>query len=56
MPDCARHILLAGPPGCGKTTVVQKVVDRLGDLRLAGFYTREIRRTSVDLETSFRYA
>jgi nucleoside-triphosphatase THEP1 len=30
-------ILLSGPPGCGKTTVIRRLVERLGDLRLAGF-------------------
>lgn len=39
-----RNLLLTGPPGCGKTTVVCRLIDRMGDLRLAGFYTREIRR------------
>lgn len=43
MPARPRHILLTGPAGCGKTTVIQKLVERLGELRLAGFYTREIR-------------
>jgi nucleoside-triphosphatase len=37
------NLLLTGPPGCGKTTVTRGLVERLGDLRLAGFYTREIR-------------
>jgi nucleoside-triphosphatase len=40
-----RHILLTGLPGCGKTTVVQRVIQRLGDARLTGFYTREIRQS-----------
>ena len=37
------HILLTGPPRCGKTTTIQRVVEQLTDLRLAGFYTRELR-------------
>jgi nucleoside-triphosphatase len=37
------HILLTGAPGCGKTTVIRRLAGRLGDLRLAGFYTQEVR-------------
>jgi nucleoside-triphosphatase len=36
------RLLLTGPPRCGKTTVVKKVVD-LFPGRAAGFYTREVR-------------
>jgi nucleoside-triphosphatase len=39
----AKNLLLTGPPGCGKTTVVRRVAGRLGDLRLAGFLTLELR-------------
>jgi nucleoside-triphosphatase len=41
--EAPRHLLLTGPPGCGKTTVVLRLLDRLRDLRLAGFYTQEMR-------------
>jgi nucleoside-triphosphatase len=37
------NVLLTGPPGCGKTTVIRRLIDRLGDLRLRGFYTQELR-------------
>ncbi len=37
------NYVLTGPPGCGKTTVIHRLVERLHDLRLAGFYTQEIR-------------
>lgn len=37
-------LLLTGPPGIGKTTVVKKVAAALAELHLAGFYTEEIRR------------
>jgi nucleoside-triphosphatase len=35
-------LLLTGPPGSGKTTTIQKVVELLGD-EAGGFYTQEIR-------------
>jgi len=37
------RILLTGPPQCGKTTVVQKVVAGFPG-KAAGFYTREVRK------------
>ncbi|MDO9530510.1 MAG: nucleoside-triphosphatase [Deltaproteobacteria bacterium] len=42
------RILLTGPPQCGKTTVVQKVVARFPG-RATGFYTREVRRQGIRL-------
>jgi len=39
----AEHLLLTGPPGCGKTTAILRLVERLRDLRLRGFYTEEVR-------------
>ena len=36
-------ILLTGPPGCGKTTVVRRVLDLIPNLPIAGFFTEEIR-------------
>lgn len=41
--ETTRKVLLTGPPSCGKTTCVLRLVERLPDLRLAGFYTEEIR-------------
>jgi len=38
-----KNLFLTGAPGCGKTTVVERVVEHLGDLRLAGFLTLELR-------------
>jgi nucleoside-triphosphatase len=39
----AKNLLLTGPPSCGKTTCVLRLAERLCDLRLAGFYTAEVR-------------
>jgi nucleoside-triphosphatase len=57
----AKNALLTGPPGCGKTTAVRRLVGRLPDLRLAGFYTLELREggqrvgfEAVGLSTSCR--
>ncbi len=38
-----KNLLLTGSPGCGKTTVLERVAEHLGDLRLAGFLTLELR-------------
>lgn len=38
----AKNILLTGAPGCGKTTLIQRVLARL-DVAAGGFYTEEIR-------------
>ena len=35
--------LITGKPGVGKTTIVQKVIERMGSVNMAGFYTTEIR-------------
>ena len=40
-------ILLTGPPGCGKTTAITKIVAGLSGRNVAGFYTREIREGGV---------
>ncbi len=39
----ARNILVTGPPGIGKTTAMRRLVALLGDLRLVGFTTDEVR-------------
>jgi nucleoside-triphosphatase len=41
------NLLLTGKPGVGKTTLVERVVERLrGSLRLAGFTTTEMRNSA----------
>ena len=42
-PRSPKNVLLTGPPGCGKTAVVRRVAQALRGLRLAGFYTQEVR-------------
>jgi nucleoside-triphosphatase len=39
---CTRF-LLTGAPGIGKTTVLIRLAERLANLRIAGFYTEEVR-------------
>ena len=40
-----KHLLITGPPGCGKTTVIHKLVELLGEaaVPMYGFWTAEIR-------------
>ena len=40
----APKIFLTGDPGCGKTTVLRRIVERLrGSVRMTGFLTEEVR-------------
>jgi nucleoside-triphosphatase len=47
-------ILITGPPGCGKTTLIKKVAEKI-DAPICGFYTNEIRhaekRIGFEIET-----
>ncbi|PYK92311.1 MAG: AAA family ATPase [Verrucomicrobia bacterium] len=49
--DVNQKVLLTGRPGCGKTTLVKRVVKNLPQ-RAAGFYTEEIR--DRDIRVGFR--
>ncbi|XP_068920965.1 cancer-related nucleoside-triphosphatase isoform X1 [Petaurus breviceps papuanus] len=42
----AKHVFLTGPPGVGKTTLIQKASDALRSLGVPidGFYTEEVRQ------------
>ena len=37
-----KNILLTGPPGCGKSTIIERIVERI-NLPCTGFFTREMR-------------
>jgi nucleoside-triphosphatase len=37
------RVLVTGPPGVGKTTLVLRVIDLLRPMRLTGFFTEEVR-------------
>ena len=49
-------LLLTGPPGVGKTTVLRRAAEELADLEIRGFFTEEIReagqRVGFRIETS----
>jgi nucleoside-triphosphatase len=40
----ANNLLITGPPGIGKSTLIRAVCDALGDRLLTGFITRELRQ------------
>jgi nucleoside-triphosphatase len=49
-----KNVFFTGPPRCGKTTLIQKVVEHL-DRHTTGFFSKEIRekghRTGFSIET-----
>ncbi|MDH7491956.1 MAG: nucleoside-triphosphatase [Methanolinea sp.] len=43
MKERTTNILITGPPGCGKTTLIKNIISDLSFLSPVGFYTEEIR-------------
>lgn len=39
-----KNILICGPPGVGKTTLIKKILEKL-NLKAGGFYTEEIKKS-----------
>ncbi len=37
-----KKILFTGPPGCGKSTLIERIIQRI-ETPATGFFTREIR-------------
>ena len=42
-------ILITGTPGCGKTTAIMKILEKLDCKNVAGFFTQEIRHNGKRL-------
>jgi nucleoside-triphosphatase len=47
VPPKSAKILLTGLPGCGKTTAIIRIYQELKNVKVAGFYTQEIRENNV---------
>jgi len=42
-----RNVLITGKPGCGKSTLINEIIKRLEDKKIAGIITPEIRKNSA---------
>ena len=42
-----KNVLITGPPGCGKTTLIKEIIQAVHEINPAGFYTEEIRAAGV---------
>jgi nucleoside-triphosphatase len=42
-----KNILITGPPGIGKTTLIRNIAAGCAEYKPAGFYTAEIRRSGI---------
>jgi nucleoside-triphosphatase len=49
MTSKSAKILITGSPGCGKTTAVMKILEKLDCKNVAGFFTQEIRHNGKRL-------
>lgn len=43
----SNNLLLTGHPGLGKTTLLKRILEHIGNVALTGFYTEEIREDGV---------
>ena len=51
--DQMKNILFTGPPGCGKSTLIEKIVKRSRSSK-TGFFTREIREKGIRVGFSIK--
>jgi nucleoside-triphosphatase THEP1 len=51
--DQMKNILFTGPPGCGKSTFIEKIVKRSPSSK-TGFFTREIREKGIRVGFSIK--